>query len=132
MSKDAYSRNPGIGNNQYCFRIHLNDSCCNQKVWHPIWHCEGFEIYLEPCQTDTVITDRKLYASMAALRKSVIRNDNWHRGLVLRHQNGFMKRVTPSCQNGAWILNRLRLVMGEKFILFFHGNSGVLISLVKR
>lgn len=87
-----------------------------ENDWHHIWLSEGFATYLEACYADSLIPDRKLDASMADMRKSVIHYyEKTHKPVIdtTIHDNIDLLS-TNSYQKGAWVLHMLRQELGDK------------------
>jgi len=87
-----------------------------ENDWHHIWLSEGFATYLEAVYADSLIPDRKLDASMADMRKAVIRYyDRTHKPVIDTTITDNMDLLsTNSYQKGAWVLHMLRQELGEK------------------
>ncbi|TSA34436.1 MAG: M1 family peptidase [Porphyromonadaceae bacterium] len=87
-----------------------------ENDWHHIWISEGFATYLEACYADSLIPDRKLDASMADMRKSVIEYyEKTHKPVIDTTIRNYMDLLnTNSYQKGAWVLHMLRQELGDK------------------
>jgi len=83
--------------------------------WHHVWLSEGFATYLEAFYADSLIPGRKLDASMADMRRSVIRfYEKTHMPVIDTTITNFMDLLsTNSYQKGAWVLHMLRQEIGE-------------------
>ncbi len=89
--------------------------------WHHIWLSEGFATYLEACYADSMISGRKLSASMSDMRKQVIRSFQRSPKPVIDTTitNKMDLLSTNSYQKGAWVLHMLRQELGDR--IFWEG-----------
>ena len=87
-----------------------------ENDWHEVWLSEGFATYLEACYADSLLAGRKLSASMADMRKSVIRYyEETHKPVVDTTITNLMDLLsTNSYDKGAWVLHMLRQELGDK------------------
>ena len=87
-----------------------------ENDWHHVWISEGFATYLEACYADSMIPGHKLDATMADMRKSVIRYfDRTQKPLIdTTIVDNLDLLNTNSYQKGAWVLHMLRQELGDK------------------
>ncbi len=83
--------------------------------WHHIWISEGFATYLEAVYADSMIPGRSLNASMADMRREVIRSFQRSPRPVIDTTitNKMDLLSTNSYQKGAWVLHMLRGEIGD-------------------
>lgn len=87
-----------------------------ENDWHHIWISEGFATYLEAVYADSMIPGRSLSASMADMRKEIIRSfQRSPRPVIDTTITNKMELLsTNSYQKGAWVLHMLRGEIGDK------------------
>jgi len=87
-----------------------------ENDWHHIWLSEGFATYLEAVYADSLIPGRKLSASMADSRKSVIRYfEKTNKPVIDTTITDNMDLLsTNSYQKGARVLHMLRQELGDQ------------------
>jgi aminopeptidase N len=87
-----------------------------ENDWHHVWLSEGFATYLEAIYADSLIPGRSLSASMADMKKDIIRYyEATHKPVIDTTITNKMDLLsTNSYQKGAWVLHMLRYELGDQ------------------